>query len=448
MTDIPEVKFARSNDVDIAYQVVGSDDADLDIVLVVGWASHLEVLWELTEARRFLERLAGMGRLILFDKRGTGLSDRPATASTIQDMVPDLIAVMDAARSERATLVGWSDGAAVAMEAAARFPERVSSLILAEALACARPDGDHPWGPDPQLIEALASAIELEMWGQAGVLPIIAPSAASDARIVEWFKRMERMSATPRMAADLLRRTMSIDLRDLMTEIRVPCLLLHRTGAALIPSEAMRWFADQLPDGRFTELAGDELPGYLGDVDGLMDEIEEFLLGTRIGSQIDRRVATIVFNDIVGSTEQVNALGDRSWRQILDEHRSRIRHLITRHGGNEMGNAGDGFLVLFESPTNALRFAEQVTSTSGGNGLQTRTGIHSGEVTVSQEGISGVAIHIAARVEAAADSGEVWVTGTVRDLLLGSGFEFESQGRHALKGIPGVWELHRLSPAR
>lgn len=442
VSDIPEVKFVRSDNADIAYQVVGSGDRN--IVLLVGWASHLEVLWELAEARRFIERLAGMGRLVIFDKRGTGLSDRPPTATSIEDMVPDLIAVMDAAQADDAVLVGWSDGAAMAVEATARHPERVRSLVLAEALASAIPSEDHPWGPDPAMIEGLASAIELGMWGQAGVVAIIAPSAANDSRIMDWFKRMERMSATPRMAADLLRRTMAIDQRDRLPDIRVPCLLLHRRGNPLIPSEAMRWFADQLPDGRYVELDGDELPGYLGDVDGLMDEIEDFLVGTRTGSQSDRRVATIVFNDIVRSTEQASAVGDRTWAQLLEEHRNKVRRIINRQGGNEIGTAGDGFLILFDSPSNALRFASEVTSGDDSSEFQTRTGVHAGEITTRENDVSGMAVHIAARVEATAIPGEIWVTATIKTLLLGSEFEFESTGEYELKGVPDVWELYRL----
>lgn len=443
MATSPDVRFARSHDADIAYQIVG--DGDLDIVLLVGWASHLEVLWELAEARRFIERLAGMGRLVMFDKRGTGLSDRPAVATTIEDMVPDLIAVMDACQIEEAVLVGWSDGAAIAVEAAAQYPSRVSALVLAEALASATPDEEHPWGPDPTMIDGLASAIELEIWGTAAVLSIIAPSAMADPRIVEWFQRMERMSATPRMAADLLRRTMKVDVRPHLSKIHAPCLFLHRKEAVLIPSDAVRWFAGQVPDGRYVELHGDELPGYLGDVDGLMDEIEDFLVGTRTGAQAHRRVATVLFSDVVDSTDRVASVGDRRWQQLLESHRDDMRSLVKRHGGIELGTAGDGFLIVFDSPTSALLFASEVSESSRKTGLQTRIGIHSGEVTYKGDDLSGLAVHMAARVEAAAHPGEVWVTGTVTDVLLGSAFQFESRGKHKLKGVPGEWELFRLA---
>ncbi len=302
-TQPPEVLFTRSDTVDLAYQIVG--DGPIDIVLIVGWASHLEVLWELPEARRFIDRLAAMGRLIMFDKRGTGLSDRPSEASSIEEMVPDVVAVMDAAGAGRAAIVGWSDGAAMAMRLAALHPDRVNALVLAEALATASSDEDHPWGPDPQMLESLASAIEMGMWGQAAVLSVLAPSVAEDPRIVEWFQKLERMSATPHMAADLLRRTLTIDTRPFLSAITDPCLLLHRAEAVLIPSEVMLWLADNLPDGRYVELPGDELPGYLGDVDGLMDEIEDFLVGTRTGAAIDRKVTTVMFSDVVGSTERV-----------------------------------------------------------------------------------------------------------------------------------------------
>ena len=439
---VPQVRFARSDTVDIAYQVVG--DGPGDIVLIVGWTSHLEVLWELPEARRFIERLAGIGRLIMFDKRGTGLSDRPSEASSIEAMIPDVIAVMDAAAVAEAAVVGWSDGAAIAMKLCALHRDRVTALVLAEALATATPDKDHPWGPDPEMLEGLASAVEMGMWGQGSVLSIIAPSASEDARIVEWFQRLERMSATPRMAADLLRRTLDVDLRPLLSEITVPCLLLHRRGALMLPAEGMEWLARNLPDGRYVELPGDELPGYLGDVDGLMDEIEDFLIGTRTGAALDTRVATVLFSDVVGSTGVVVAVGDRRWYGLLETHRNDARQLFARYGGREIGTAGDGFLALFDSPTSALRCGQELRTTAKASRLHVRIGIHSGEVVFDGNDLSGLAVHIGARVSAAASPDEVVVSRTVRDMVVGSAFHFTSLGEQELKGVPGSWELFRL----
>jgi class 3 adenylate cyclase/alpha-beta hydrolase superfamily lysophospholipase len=441
-TQPPEVLFTRSDTVDLAYQIVG--DGPIDIVLIVGWASHLEVLWELPEARRFIDRLAAMGRLIMFDKRGTGLSDRPSEASSIEEMVPDVVAVMDAAGVGRAAIVGWSDGAAMAMRLAALHPDRVNALVPAEALATATSDEDHPWGPDPQMLEGLASAIEMGMWGQAAVLSVLAPSVAEDPRIVEWFQKLERMSATPHMAADLLRRTLTIDTRPFLSAITVPCLLLHRAEAVLIPSEGMRWLADNLPDGRYIELPGDALPGYLGDVDGLMDEIEDFLVGTRTGAAIDRKVTTVMFSDVVGSTERVVSVGDRQWHGLLESHRTQARGLLARYGGREIGTAGDGFLIAFDSPTSAIQCALELSSTSKEAGLEVRIGLHSGEVVFDGNDVSGLAVHIGARVAGMAAPDQVVVSKTTRDMVIGSPFRFASLGEHELKGVPGLWELFRL----
>ncbi len=248
-----------------------------------------------------------MGRVALFDKRGTGLSDRPSIEASTDEMVPDVLAVMDAVGMERAALVGWTDAAAIAMTVAAMHPQRVSALVLGEVLATSTPDEDHPWGPDPETFETVAGVIEQGMWGQAILLPLIAPSVTEDERIVSWFRKLERMSATPSMAAGLMRRMLEIDLRPLLSSVTAPALLLHRKDAPFIPAEGMRWLAEHLPNGQYVEVPGDETPGFLGDVDGLMDEIEEFLVGTRVGRAVDRRVATVLFSDVVGSTERAAA---------------------------------------------------------------------------------------------------------------------------------------------
>jgi class 3 adenylate cyclase len=382
-----------------------------------------------------------MGRVALFDKRGTGLSDRPATASTNEEMVPDVLAVMDAAGMEEAVLVGWSDAAAVSMIVAARHPARVKALVLGEVLATAVADEEHPWAPDPAGIEALAGAIELGVWGQAIVLPLLAPSVAGDERILSWFRKLERMSATPSMAADLLRRTLTTDVRPLLKDIAAPALVLHRKDAPLIPAEALRWLADALPDGRYVEVPGDQVPGYLGDVDALMDEVEEFLLGTRVGAAVDRRVATVLFSDVVGSTERAASVGDRHWHQLLETHRIEARRLLARYGGREIGTSGDGFLVTFDSPTPAIQCALAMCRVSKDAGLEIRVGVHSGEVVFEGGDVTGMAVHIGARVAALAAPDEVLVSQTVRDMVIGSRFGLTSRGLHELKGVPGTWEL-------
>lgn len=442
MDDTPSVRFTRSGSVDLAYQVVG--EGQRDIVLMIGWVSHLEVLWELPEARHFVERFARMGRVVLFDKRGTGLSDRPAEPPSSDDLVLDISAVMDAVGLQEAVLVGWVDAAATAIEFTARYPERVSALVLGETLAASRPSEEHPWSPNQAIIEAVADALEDGAWGEAALLPMIAPTSSADPRIENWFKRLERMSATPSMAANLLRRTISTDVRHLLPQVEAPALVLHRQDASFVPSEGVRWLAEQLPNGRFIELPGDEVPGYLGDVDRLMDEIEDFLVGTRVGGTVSHRVVTVLFSDIVGSTELAAALGDTRWRHVLGDHHREVRRLTSRHGGREVDTAGDGFLIAFDTPSSAVRCALDLVVATRRMGIDVRVGIHIGEVVVDDD-LKGLAVHLGARVSARAAPGEVWVSQTVRDTLIGSGFTFNSRGRHVLKGVPGEWELFRVS---
>ncbi|HEU4320320.1 MAG TPA: adenylate/guanylate cyclase domain-containing protein [Acidimicrobiia bacterium] len=441
MAAVPDVKFTRSGTVDIAYQVVGS--GPLNIVLMIGWVSHLEVLWELPEARRFVERFAAMGRVALFDKRGTGLSDRPPDQPSSADMVPDALAVMDAAGMESAVLVGWIDAASVAIQVAALHPERVSALVLGEALASSRPDEDHPWGVNEEVTNAVADAIETGGWGQAMLFPMIAPSLADDERIHTWFRRLERMSATPSMASNLLRRTLESDVRGLLPQVMAPALVLHRRDSVFIPASGIQWLADHLPNGRYVEVIGDAVPGYLTDVDPLMDEIEDFLLGTRTGGDGSRRVVTILYSDLVDSTSKAAVLRDDRWRNLLDDHRGEARRLMGQHSGRELNNAGDGFLVAFESPSAAIRYGLSLIEASRRKGLEVRVGVHSGEIAGFDGDLAGLALHVGARVGALAGAGEVWVSRTVRDLLFGSEIRFTSTGQHLLKGVPGEWELFR-----
>lgn len=407
---------------------------------MIGWVSHLEVLWELPEVRHFIERLAGMGRVVLFDKRGTGLSDRPPITS-LEEMVPDVLAIMDAIEMERSVLVGWSDAAALSLMVAAAHPDRVRALVLGEVLATGTPDATHPWGVNPEAMDALIRSLELGSWGQGVMLSVLAPSLAGDERILAWFRRLERMSATPTVAADLLRRIMATDVRSLLQGIETPALLVHRRDAQLIPAEAMQWLATALPNGRYAGVPGDQITGYLGDVDALMDEIEEFLHGTRLGSTASRRVASVLFSDVVGSTMKSAEVGDRVWQQLLESHRLEVRRLLGRWGGREIDTAGDGFLATFDSPTRAIRCGVAMCATSREGGLEIRVGIHAGEVVFETDDITGIAVHIGARVMSLAGPGEVLVSQTVRDLVIGSDIGLESRGRRELKGVPGLWEV-------
>jgi class 3 adenylate cyclase/pimeloyl-ACP methyl ester carboxylesterase len=440
MSAVPEVKFIESGDVDIAYQVVG--EGPRSIVLMMGWVSHLEVLWELAEVAQFINRLAAMGRVVLFDKRGTGLSDRPSDVDSA-DMVPDVLAVMDAAGVDRAVLVGWVDAAAVALLVAASHPERVEALVLGEPIATPSADNEHPWEFDPNANAIIAEAVE-SSWGQGILLPLIAPSQSGDERIAGWFRKMERMAASPRMAAGLMKRFLSTDLRQVLPAVTAPALLVHRRDAPLIPSEAIQWLADELPRGRYVEVPGDETPGYLGDVDSLMDEVEEFISGTRVGGYVHRPVLTVLFSDVVGSTELAGSVGDQKWHGLLETYQARVRQVLGQYGGREINTAGDGFFITFDSPTLAVRCARSMVSTSREIGIELRIGIHTGEVVVEADTVSGMTVHVGARVQAAADPGEILVSRTVRDIVLGSAVDLEPKGVTDLKGVPGEWDLYRL----
>nr|WP_281497109.1 adenylate/guanylate cyclase domain-containing protein [Ornithinimicrobium sp. F0845] len=434
-----DVRYARSGAVDIAYQTAGSGPRD--VVVGIGWVSHLELLWELPETVHFLERLAGLGRLIVYDARGTGLSDRPTDAPSVDDLVPDLVAVLDAAGSERAIVVGWLDKAAVALALAARHPERVEALVLGEAMASTRPRPGHPAGLEPAAVERLAAAVEQGEWGSGHLLPWIAPGASQEPRVAAWWRRWERMSATPNAAAALLRLLLEVDVRELLDRVRVPVLVLHRRGNDFVPAAAVRWLAEHLPDARYVEVPGDELAAFFGDTDTLMDEVEEFVAGTRTGADGDRMVATLLMTDVVGSTARAAALGDRRWRELLDWHHQEVRALLARHGGTEIDTAGDGFLALFDLPSRAITCAIAISEHLHRHGTDIRAGLHSGEVIRSGGEVRGVAVHVAARVAALGGAGDVLVTGTVRDLVLGSGRELRPHGTHVLSGVPGRWEV-------
>ena len=434
-----QTRYARSGTVDIAYQTVGSGPRD--IVVAIGWVSHLELLWDLPETVHFLERLASLGRLILYDARGTGMSDRPPGAPSLDDLVPDLVAVLDAVGSSRAVIVGWVDKAAVALTLAARHPERVESLVLGEALASAVPRPGHPSGMEPAGLEGLAVAVEHGAWGSGQMLSMVAPTASHDPRVAAWWRRWERMSATPNTAAALLRLLLDVDVRDVLPEVQAPVLVLHRGGSEFIPAEAVRWVADALPNGRYVELPGDELAAFFGDTDALMDEVEEFVTGTRTGADGDRVVATMLVTDVVGSTVRAAALGDRRWRELLEWHHQEVRRLLARHGGTEIDTAGDGFLATFDLPSRAITCAVDISRHLQRHGTDIRAGLHTGEVVRVDGAVRGVAVHVAARVASLGRAGEVLVSGTVRDLVLGSGHTFLPHGDHTLAGVPGTWEV-------
>ena len=438
MSELPETRFTRVDDLDIAYQVVGPG-ARLDLVFLPGWVSHLEVMWELPEFARFLDRLAAMGRLILFDKRGTGLSDRVAGVATLEQRADDIVAVMDAAGSARAAIAAWGEGAAIAAMFAATYPERVAALVLG-SVPVKITDGGASARPDPAVIEAVSAAVE-NGWGQASLVPLLAPSRAEDTRFLSWYRRWERLSSTPSAAAATLRWAMQSDLGPVLPAIQARTLLVHRRDAALVDQESVRAAARLIPDARCAWLPGADALPYVGDTDAMMDLVQEFLTGGQAPPDFDRSLATVLFTDIVGSTQTADRLGDRRWRYLLDEHHARTRRLLDRFHGVEVDTAGDGFFATFDGPARAIRCACAIRDAVREIGVEIRVGLHTGEVERQGTAATGLAVHVGARVAALAQASEVLVTSTVQMLVLGSGIGFADRGRHNLKGVPDQWQL-------
>jgi len=438
MTEMPEARFTRVDNLDIAYQIVGPA-SELDLVFVSGWVSHLEVMWELPEFARFLDRLAAMGRLILFDKRGTGLSDRVAGTPTLEQRADDIAAVMNAAGSARAAILAWGEGAAIAAMFAATHPDRVAALVLGSLpiRTTGRPASVRP---DPATMQALSAAVE-KGWGQATLVPLLAPSRAEDTRFLSWYRRWERLSSTPSAAAATLRWAMEFDLGPVFPAIQARTLILHRGGEALFDPEPVRAAAKLIPDARCAELPGADALPFVGDTDAVTDVIQEFLTGARPAPDFDRSLATVLFTDIVGSTQKAEELGDRRWRYLLDEHHARVRRLLDRFRGTEVDTAGDGFFVTFDGPARAIRCACAARDAVREIGVEIRAGLHTGEVEHRGTAATGLAVHVGARVASLAQASEVLVTSTVQMLVLGSGIGFADRGRHRLKGVPDQWQL-------
>jgi class 3 adenylate cyclase len=433
---IPETRYARSGDADIAYQVYGSGE---DMVAIHGLPSHLDVMWELPEFAAFMDRLGTFRRVIVFDKRGTGMSDRVPGVPAVEQHMADIIAVMDAAGSPRASVMGWADGAFMAAMLAATYPERVSALVLGglwiKSLAGGRPN----LTPDPNVVKALSDRVEAG-WRQGLVAPVLAPSYADDEHFRSWWRRWEVYSATPSGAAALLQWAASVDPTPILPAIQAPTLVLERAGT-YHDQASNRIAAAQIPGARYVELPGVDALPYLGDADTVLDEIEEFLTGARGPVDFDRSLATVLFTDIVGSTQRAGQLGDRRWQYLLQDHHAHVRQALSRFHGTEVDTAGDGFFATFDGPARAIRCACTIRETLRDIGIHVRAGLHTGEVERNGRSVTGLAVHAGARVAALAQASEVLVTSTVQMLVLGSGISFADRGEHTLKGIPGHWHL-------
>jgi pimeloyl-ACP methyl ester carboxylesterase len=438
-----ETRYARSGELSIAYQVVGG--GPFDLVYVPGWVSNIELMWEEPGLARFLERLASFSRLILFDKRGTGLSDPVPTDAlpTLEERMDDVRAVMDAVGSERAALLGHSEGGNMCVLFTATYPERTTALILVGSYAKRIRSEDYPWAPTAEQRTREIEETEAT-WGSPEAFQVLAPSKASDQAFQRWIGRYLRQSASPKAAAALMRMNTQIDVRDVLPTIGVPTLLIYRTDDADVQVDEGRYIAERIPGSTFVELPGIDHLMWTGDTDALLDEIEGFLTGVRRGPDPDRVLATVLFTDVVGSTETANRVGDRAWRSLLDRHHQVIRRELERWRGREIDTAGDGFLTSFDSPTSAITCAQAVLRSVHEIGVDLRIGLHTGECDVVGDKLRGIAVHVGARVASSAGSGEILVSQTVKDLVTGSGIEFQDRGSHELKGVPGEWRLYSV----
>jgi class 3 adenylate cyclase len=424
----PETRYARSGDLHIAYQVFGMGSVDL--VLVPGFISNVEETWDNPSAARWLERLGRFARVIVFDKRGTGLSDRAGSVPTLDERMDDARAVMDAAQSERAVLLGISEGGSLATVFAASHPDRCSSLILYGAFA-----KFSSWYPSEEKLTSFYRYVE-EKWGSGESAWKYAPSLADDVGFKKIWARHERVGATPAAAIALMQMNQKIDISGVLSAIRVPTLVIHRMQDTAVSIEAGRYLAQHIPGARLAEFAGaDHLP-YVGEnADDITDEIQEFVTGSRPDVEADRVLATVMLTDIVASTERASGLGDRRWRTLLDQHDDLVRQEISRFRGREVKSLGDGFLATFDGPARAVRCAAAVIERARALDLQVRCGLHTGEVELKGTDIAGIAVHIAARIAAQTQGGQVLVSSTVRDLVAGSGLRFLDEGVRSLKGI-------------
>jgi len=441
-TPQPTLGYAKAGTVNIAYAVVGS--AERDVLVVPGFLSHL-MLNATPPAAHVGERLASFARVIVYDRPGTGLSDPLTTVPTLDERIDYVRAVMDAVGSERACVLAFSEGAATAMLFAATYPERVSALALYGAMARTS------WAPDYTFANHAGAMLEasqeflLGHWGEGTSAEVFAPSKGSDPEMREWYANVERMGASPATAEQLMRMYVDVDVRGVVPSIHVPTLVLHRTGDQLVNIRHGRWLADHLPNARYVELTGID-HSVLSDSDQILDEVEEFFTGSRPVLVSERVVATVMFTDLVGSTERAVELGDAQWRHLLERQQGVVRLQLQRFRGQEVKSTGDGFLATFDGPARAVHCGQAIVDAVRDLGLDTRVGLHAGEVEVMGEDIGGIAVHIAARVGALAGGNEVLVSETVKGLVAGSGIAFEDRGEHDLKGMPDRWRLFRAKP--
>ncbi|HLM85246.1 MAG TPA: adenylate/guanylate cyclase domain-containing protein [Solirubrobacteraceae bacterium] len=441
----PVTRYAHNEGASIAYQVIG--EGALDMLFVTGWLTQLEQLWEAPANRRFLERLTAFGRLILFDSRGTGLSERVLSTYTVEQEARDALAVLDAAGSERAALFTYAQGGLVGATLAAEHPQRIGALIMYASIARTSWAPDYDWAMTREQREELSER-NIAAWGEADsdAMAAWAPSMAEDPALVSWFARMQRLAASPGEARVISRAMVDLDVREALPRIRVPTLVMHRPKEKVWDVRHSRYLAEHIPGARYVELEGVDSFPFVGDSDAIVEEVEEFLTGVRSRGELARALLTVLFTDIVGATARAASLGDGRWRDLLAQHDAHVRAELARFGGREIKTVGDGFLATFDGPpSRALRCALAITVAARELGVEVRIGMHTGECELLADDVAGMAVHIASRIGALAAPGEVLVSGTVFGTVVGGPFAFEDRGFHELRGVPGRWPLFALS---
>lgn len=442
MAIIPPTRYVKSDDVHVAYQVLG--DGPIDLLFVPGFVSHMEAAWQNPDASAFLQQLASFCRLILFDKRGTGMSDHGSQIFTLEQRMHDVQAILDAVGSQRAALLGVSEGGPMSLLYAATYPARTSALVLYGSYAKRSWAPDYPFGWKDEQWDQFLTNIERN-WGTPQGISIAtwAPSLADNPNAAERLASYFRAAASPGAATAIMKMNREIDVRHILPAIRTPTMILHRVGDRVSEIGHAHYMAQHIPDAKLVELPGSDHTFWIDGGRDLLAHIEQFLTGKQPAYQPERLLATVLFVDIVSSTDRAAQLGDKSWRNLLQEFYLKVREVLQQYRGQEINTSGDGFLAAFDGPARAIRCADAIRAAVRSLGLEVRCGLHTGECERVGNDLAGIAVHIGARVAGLADPGEVLVSQTVRDLVAGSGLAFEARGVHVLKGVPSEWRLFR-----
>lgn len=439
----PQIRYAKSADINIAYTCVG--EGERVAVLILPWGSNFEVLLEHPAVRRGLETFASMGRLIVYDPRGSGLSDRLCGAGSLDESMDDVLALLDDVGCEKAALIAMHGGGAIGMTLAATHPDRVSALILYGSFASTTWHEDYPWGQKPEE-RALQIDFVVQTWGEKeGVATLVNPeSAEGDERFLAWWAKWQRNAVSRDAVRHMFAIAAETDVRPVLGAIQVPTLILHRTDSVAVPVENARYLHEHIPGSKLVELEGVDYMPFLGDSQSLVDEVEEFLTGSRSPRDDERILSTLLFADIVGSTSAAAAMGDQRWKEVLDGVDSVVSKQVEWHGGRLIKRLGDGYLATFDRPAQAVRAAARMCKETKSDGVEFRCGLHTGEIELREDDVGGIAVHIAARVMDAAGPGEILVSPALPPLVAGSGIRFEDKGPHDLKGVDGTWNLHAV----